>query len=467
MNKILLGVFVLSFSLLNCQQKEKNSDTVEVRVTNKNDSHKEDDRENITKVNLDDTKENTMDKEEANREIDVAISGDDLKDVEVTLKALEHLLQAMKRRDVVESGDLEDTLGPAYEPYPTLERVDMEALNELFSLAFQQAGVKKPTEEVFNASIKRIFQVDINNAQDKKRAWKKTDNIVLIVAYLHYNTILKEVVTNPYEIGYREQYTYYFDIENRFTLEMAIIPNYFMEVKSDQGIVYWDSVDQIYNKEKNEIYLRIDKFAIEFNKYVFYKDPSSFSWLLHNDPLSLSNLVKSFSFEAEPLLNGWLLNDMCKRMRKKEDEGNRYAILEIKNLFAIKNYQNQVEIREGLMQYIVKGTTLEDNDLLLMLDDYATELVDFENNYSEDLREEYTKEELYKIFAYAAYYSYQGFDKFEKGLGKYSSLRENWPNFCALTAIGQNDDVQEALKKNNYYNLPGLREAIERINTLK
>lgn len=467
MNKILLGVFVLSFSLLNCQQKEKNSDTVEVRVTNKNDSHKEDDRENITKVNLDDTKENTMDKEEANREIDVVISGDDLKDAQATLKALDNLLQAMKKRDAIESRDLEDTLGPAYEAYPTLERADIETLNELFSIGFQQAGVKKPTEEVFNASIKRIFQVDINNAQYKKRVWKKIDNIVLIPAYVGLYDFLETVTGNPYQIGYREQYHYYFDIENRFTLEMAVIPNYFKEIKQGENFVFWDSVDQIYNKEKNEIYFRIDKFMIEFNKYVFYKDPSSFSWLLHNDPLSFSNLVKSFSFEAEPLLNGWLLNDMHKRMRKKEDEGNRYAILEIKNLFAIKNYQNQVEIREGLMQYIVKGTTLEDNDLLLMLDDYATELVDFENNYSDALRREYTKEELYKIFAYAAYYSYQGFDKFEKGLGRYSSLRENWPNFCALTTIGQNDDVQEALKKNNYYKIPGLREAIERINTLK
>lgn len=153
-------------------------------------------------------------------------------------------------------------------------------------------------------------------------------------------------------------------------------------------------------------------------------------------------------------------------IREREEAGKGYPLYNILGVFAFKNYKKEVEIREKLMQYIVKATTVEDNDLLLMLDDYATDLVDFDNSYVSSLRDGFTKDEVYKIFAYAAYYSYLGFDQHDKGLGRFSSLRENWPNFCALTSVGLNEDVQEVLKKNNYYNIKGLREAMERIEAI-
>lgn len=444
MNRILVVVVVI-LSLLSCLGKEKEKTNEKKEVVQEKPNSEED---------------SEMNKEAAEKKIVVTISGHTLTDINTTLKAVDNMIKAMERRD--EIADLEDSL--YQQDLPILSRVDVESLNELISQALQQAGVKKPTVEVFNAALKRIFLLDVQHYNERKRAWRQFDNIILTPAYLYNNLIPKEVTDNPYEVNYSEQYNYYFDTQNRFSIETAILPNFFMYVKDEN--TYLTTVDQIYNKKKNEFYIGIYKSTVAFNKYIFYHDYSSYSWFLHHDPQLLSNLVLMFSYQQENLLNGWLLNEKRKQVRLKEEEGNQHAIEKVTGVFAFKNYREELEIREKLMQYIEEVTTAEDNDLLLLLDDYATEIVSFDNSSSKQLRKGFTQEELYKIFAYAAYYSYKGFVKYYKGLGRFSSTRENWPNFCALTTVGQNADVQEALKKNMYYDIPGLKEAVEHIEQL-
>lgn len=107
---------------------------------------------------------------------------------------------------------------------------------------------------------------------------------------------------NPYEVGPPDQKNYYFDTQHRFTFGVGILPGYFRYVK-DQKVML-ETIDQIYDKEKNEFYIGIYQFTIAFNKYIFHNDAASFSWLLHFNPYMLSNLVLSFSYEEAPLLNG-------------------------------------------------------------------------------------------------------------------------------------------------------------------
>ncbi|MGS4345151.1 hypothetical protein ACKUSY_05975 [Myroides odoratus] len=445
MNRILVVVVVI-LSLLSCQGK------TEVPGSKKE----------VVEKNTGKVEENKMDRTEKGKRIVCTVSGRSLKNVKTTLAALEHMIRAIEKFSAIELADLEDSL--AYEDYIMLSKTDVEALNELVSKAFEVAGVKQPTEAQFQAALKKFFQVGLSDFEHRKRAWKKFDDIVLTPAYPTTGEMFKEVVSNPYRVDYPEQLNYYFDIENRFTLGRAVLASCFAKVKNEETDL--ERIDQIYNPEKDEFYLGIYKFILEFNKYIFYNDRASFSWLLHYDPGALRSLLESFSYPQENLLNGWLLNEKRKQVRFKEEEGNQHAIEKVTGVFAFKNYQEELEIREKLMQYIEEVTTAEDNDLLLLLDDYATEIVSFDNSSSDELRKGFTQEELYKIFAYAAYYSYKGFVKYDKGLGRFSSTRENWPNFCALTTVGQNADVQEALKKNMYYDIPGLKEAVEHIEQL-
>ncbi|WP_410880357.1 hypothetical protein [Myroides sp. DW712] len=445
MNKILVVVAAI-LSLLSCQGK-----------TEVPRSKKEVVEKDTIKV-----EGNKMDKTESDKVIVLTVSGRSLKNVKTTLAALEHMIHAIEKAIAIELADPEDSL--SYEDYIMLSKTDVEALNELLGKAFQAAGVKQPTEVQFQAALKKFFQVDLSDFEHRKRAWKKFDDIVLTPAFPTTGEMFNDVVTNPCQVMSQNQLNYYFDIQNRFTLSITILANCFVFVKDEETNL--KTIDQIYDQEKDEFYLGIDKSLLELNKYILYNDRASFSWLLHYDPEILRSLLESFSYQEENLLNGWLLNEKRKQVRLKEEEENQHAIEKVTGVFAFKNYQEELEIREKLMQYIDEVTTAEDNDLLLMLDDYATEIVSFDNNSSDELRKGFTQDELYKIFAYAAYYSYKGFVKYDKGLGRFSSTRENWPNFCALTTVGQNADVQEALKKNMYYDIPGLKEAVEHIEQL-
>ncbi|WP_233266078.1 hypothetical protein [Myroides fluvii] len=158
MNKILLGVAVLSFCFGSCQGKEKHKE-------------KEPQQEVVWKQSITE-EERKMDELEASKKIVVAVSGDSLSKVAATLQALDHMIQGQRRRDAIDDADLEDTLSLAYESYSILSKVDTDALSELLSHAFQQAGVKKPTEAVFNASLQRFFQIDRSNFEGRTRIWK-------------------------------------------------------------------------------------------------------------------------------------------------------------------------------------------------------------------------------------------------------------------------------------------------------
>lgn len=394
------------------------------------DSHKNNIMKKINTINL-------QDKDGVDDYNWVYISGDSVINLDKTLQGLQNMKEAYQRflddSNGVQDGEL------------IAEVVDMEIASELIALAMQQKGLKRLKENELYNVLKTVFRIDLNQHNNNCRSWKKENSLVFFSDDSSHSldTFIPSIWNQTYNS---------IDLVHNIVFYDHFF--YFYNADSD--------LSEIYDRKNNVFKIKVWNKDFHRSMFLFNDNKQSMAWLMENDVVFLQRLLLNNGFTKNNLINGIVLNEVFKKTRDNED----FEKDQLVGCFAQKYCDNTLEIREKLMQYIDEVTTAEDNDLLLMLDDYATEIVSFDNSSSDELRKGFSQEQIYKIFAYAAYYSYKGFVKYDKGLGRFSSTRENWPNFCALTTVGQNADVQEALRANKYYDIPGLKEAVEHIEQL-
>jgi hypothetical protein len=191
------------------------------------------------------------------------------------------------------------------------------------------------------------------------------------------------------------------------------------------------------------------------NKYFFNDDPFSLIWLLKNDKEFLDKLICIHGYDKEPKISRVVLKENYKWYT--ETQPRRDAVL--KHLFVGRDCNGQLQIREGLLKYILETTTVEDNDLLTMLDDYCGKMI-----YTTPEKSGFTQSEIFKIVAYTGYYVEAAYDKNEIQAQGYV---ENWNQGSAFyDKITMRDELWEEIKRNNYYGLPGFENMIETIFNL-
>ncbi|AYZ37312.1 hypothetical protein EGY07_18085 [Chryseobacterium indologenes] len=142
-------------------------------------------------------------------------------------------------------------------------------------------------------------------------------------------------------------------------------------------------------------------------------------------------------------------------------EKNKYNPQEVTDhLIFTKDRNNTHQINTAILNYIQKNTTAQQNQYTLALEKYVTQEI---IKFYDDKNSPWTEEKLIKIIAFAANTTDPLHQKFwkESPDNWHKGMWGNILSFCCLTypkTLWIN--FQNQVKKENYYNLPHIKEMI-------
>ena len=203
-----------------------------------------------------------------------------------------------------------------------------------------------------------------------------------------------------------------------------------------QGFDNEDADDDIV--EKGKLYYSIDTAYFYRNQFIFHDSKAALTWLINNNRGFLRDLFLEYGYDKSDVINKMMLDEIKVINRIPEAD-------ETKALFASRGANGKLLIHRGLMEYMLKHVN-EENEYFLMLDQYASTLLDL-RNYPEF--DGLTKEERYRIGAYVGYYYGLLFDK---GIG--TSIDINGFGH----GLYYDEDLRDYLKRNKYFHLPGFED---------
>ena len=203
-----------------------------------------------------------------------------------------------------------------------------------------------------------------------------------------------------------------------------------------QGFDNEDADDDIV--EKGKLYYSIDTAYFYRNQFIFHDSKAALTWLMNNDRNFLRDLFLEYGYDKSDVINKMMLDEI-KVVNRIPDAD------ETKALFASRGANGKLLIHRGLMEYMLKHVN-EENKYFLMLDQYASTLLDL-RNYPEF--DDLTKEERYRIGAYVGYYYGLLFDK---GIGTSIDINGFGHGLC------YDEDLRDYLKRNKYFHLPGFED---------
>ena len=203
-----------------------------------------------------------------------------------------------------------------------------------------------------------------------------------------------------------------------------------------QGFDNEDANDDIV--EKGKLYYSIDTAYFYRNQFIFHDSKAALTWLINNNRGFLRDLFLEYGYDKSDVINKMMLDEIKVINRIPEAD-------ETKALFASRGANGKLLIHRGLLEYMLKHVN-EENEYFLMLDQYASTLLDL-RNYPEF--DGLTKEERYRIGAYVGYYYGLLFDK---GIGTSIDINGFGHGLC------YDEDLRDYLKRNKYFHLPGFED---------
>ena len=190
--------------------------------------------------------------------------------------------------------------------------------------------------------------------------------------------------------------------------------------------------------KKGKLSYRIDEELFYKNQFIFHDSKAALTWFMNNNQGFLRDLFLEYGYDKSDVINKMMLDEIKVGNRIPEAD-------ETKALFASRGANGKLLIHRGLMEYMLKHVN-EENEYFLMLDQYASTLLDL-RNYPEF--DGLTKEERYRIGAYVGYYYGLLFDK---GIGTSIDINGFGHGLC------YDEDFRDYLKRNKYFHLPGFED---------
>ena len=190
--------------------------------------------------------------------------------------------------------------------------------------------------------------------------------------------------------------------------------------------------------KKGKLSYRNDEELFYKNQFIFHDSKAALTWLMNNNQGFLRDLFLEYGYDKSDVINKMMLDEIKVVNRIPEAD-------ETKALFASRGANGKLLIHRGLMEYMLKHVN-EENEYFLMLDQYASTLLDL-RNYPEF--DGLTKEERYRIGAYVGYYYGLLFDK---GIGTSIDINGFGHGLC------YDEDLRNYLKRNKYFHLPGFED---------
>lgn len=326
--------------------------------------------------------------------------------------------------------------------------IDLDATISILQDELKNNGYKFISNDIFNTKIKKVFKrilvdttstkyvyINFNEKCDRKIKFYRNDNSIDLTPYSIYivknNNFITQLYAIPEIIDYLKESSDISKIEEN----VATLP---YENNEKIKVLKWKDIPDLKQQRKNNIQTLVHR-----NKYLFNDNKASLVWLKFNDEYFLESLVTTFGYTEDKELLDWVMQ----RNRSK-------AVEFINNYVFVRNCKGELEIREDILKYIEQKTTDEENT-----HDYAKALYHYEVYENPN---KWTEKEAYKILAYKS-------NTYDYLFMKYKNIRYNnrWNILGSIFYYSNRGDekewkeIEKNFEKNNYYNLPHLKEALE------
>lgn len=292
----------------------------------------------------------------------------------------------------------------------------------LFYYWLNKNGYKSISQKDFREKAKEIYGVDIQHATTEI---EKNNNYFLFKSKLY---------TDPY--GPNFGYTYF--------------------VKDGCFIFRPTLSDELANETTNgQNYTCFKPNWLHQNKFLFNDSQSSLTWLLNNDLGFLEMLIRDLGYDKNDRVNKAILDKISKEYLSKQPTEEKDLI----NLFAKKDYSGNLQIREGLMKFVLDNTTKENYKYLRLLERFGSTL----NSSSPDnkkMNESFSEQEKFKILAYISYYVQNAYNLYwEKHSQDWNA--ESFLYFILSSGDEDSNNFLQQVRDNNYYGLDGFDKMVD------
>ena len=292
-----------------------------------------------------------------------------------------------------------------------------------------------PSEEAYKR-VYRIFGVDLNKRSEEliqDGFWKYADEGNSKERSMQKNIMALKTVPGGQTFGIFWNLQTFVPQYNCIILSPSL-----GQVVTIKGTVKGVDGEEYMDTEKGKIVYSLDKSIFYRNQFIFHDSKAALTWLMNNDRNFLRDLFQEYGYDKSDVINKMMLDEIKVVDRVPLAD-------ETKALFASRGVNGKLLIHRGLMEYMLKHVN-EKNKYFLMLDQYASTLLDL-RNYPEF--DDLTKEERYRIGAYVGYYYGLLFDK---GIGTSIDINGFGHGLC------YDKDFRDYLKRNKYFHLPGFED---------
>ncbi len=313
-----------------------------------------------------------------------------------------------------------------------LTDIDVEIAAQAINKGLKDNGYQTPTAEAFNQKIKTIFNIGAND---------------------HCNNIIEHKDFFTYLISQsKEDEKYLKETEYDYTFDHIFF------IKNYKLITYVpllaDFVEVI---NENELKININQKIIARNRYLFNDSKADLIWLLINDKEFLKQLLLVFGYDRELQINKMVLEEYFEKYAQAIPTQTE----RIGDLFFVKDCRGKLQIREGLLKYVEENTNANDNRFIYALGSYMNYLYDkdVDKIFEEDHSKKFSEVEKAKIVAFIASIENLAIEKYK------GDNPEVWSNAASnlYNLSVSHPEVIDIIKKNNYFNLPNMKNIIEKI----
>ncbi|WP_228411893.1 hypothetical protein [Chryseobacterium sp. KLBC 52] len=328
---------------------------------------------------------------------------------------IEDVKKHIKLQEKVESDEVEYS-----DPY-NLNIEDLKLVSNIVYDDLISNNYSKPNAESFNNKVETIFS--ISHSSNKCVSIDKKDGYITVFGNrLDGNPATLE--QNKYEL-YSTTQNVFINTNNQFIFPMLLLKE-LINISSD-----------------NSFKIKVPRYIIARNMYLFNDSKPQFKWLVLNDQNFMESLVKTFGYTQDTELLKWVIERTKFDKKDPSDYGK---------LFWIKNCDESVRLHANTFKVLQKlylpNDSSENRFILDHIKNYLEYFADFNNKETG-----VSKEDKLKILANIVYFGEQyKYDKrFVSGYGDNSKLMGRLRFFLDKEEVN-------ILQENNYFNLPKFKE---------
>ncbi|WP_316800175.1 hypothetical protein [Pedobacter frigidisoli] len=335
------------------------------------------------------------------------------------------------RRLIEEQKDVETEENEPEKPYKLSEN-DFAICRDIIAEGLKESGYKFISEEDFNKKLFIIFKIT------------PYANCDMVSSKSSHITLFGKAMDGSKNTRLQNQYDLYNYTENLFI------------VQSEKFLTQTFLVKDLVKINGNSINIILPKFIIARNKYLFNDSKTALSWLIKNDKEFLRRLVSNFGYDKEEMVNQLVLEDVY----EEYSNPNHNMTEKIVEIFFKKNCEGKLQIQEGLLNFVSRHTSKDDDRYIYSLGNYLDYLFKDDKDliFNEPPMKNFSIEEKAKIVAFVANVESQAFYRF-KPLNRSSTWRNATTSLYYISA--SHPEILEIIKKNDYYHLSDLKDVIE------